>query len=209
VLSDGSSLKYVSPTDGILGTDALGFHSDLAFAPHPFQVISLHALDVIDGETATLFADGAGAWRRLPPALPARLREVTAAAVSSSAVGRTVGYDIPRRAVRFDRPAVIEHPRTGDPILYVTQAQTARFNGLSHHDSDGLLEALFAILYDPRQIFEHRWHRGDLLLWDNVRLQHARPPLHGVTRRTLQRVVVGDKGLYEQVPDFRPGDPTD
>jgi hypothetical protein len=30
-----------------------------------------------------------------------------------------------------------------------------------------------------------------------------------VVRRKLQRVVVAERSLYEQVPDFRPGDPTD
>jgi taurine dioxygenase len=209
VLGDRATLNYVSPTDGILGTSRLGYHSDLAFAPYPFQYISLHAQDVVDGESSTLFADGVGAHRRLPDDLRDRLQGLTAAAVSSSANGRTVGYDIPAKAVRYDRPAILPHPRTGQPILYVNQAQTARLNELTREDSDALLATLFDLLYAPGHILEHRWCNGDLLLWDNMRLQHARPPLDGITRRRLQRVAVAEKGLFEQLPDFRPGDPTD
>lgn len=207
VLGDRATMAYVAPDDGILGLDALGFHSDLAFAPEPFSVISLHALDVEDGQTSTRFADGAGAYDRLDDDLRERLRGLTAAAISSSATGRTVGYDIPAAAHRHDRPVVVDHPKTGRPILYVNEAQTARINELDRQGSDSLLAALFARLYDPAAIHEHRWHAGDLVIWDNWRLQHGRPALENVTRRTLQRAVVARQSLYEQIPDFRPGDP--
>lgn len=207
VLGDRATLNYVAPDDGVLGLGALGFHSDLAFAPEPFSYISLHALDVVDGQTATLFADGARACEELDDGLRMRLEGVTAAAVSSSASGRAVSYDIPRSAHRFDRPAVIAHPRTGRPVLYVNQAQTARINELGPEESEHLLKQLFAVLYDPASLHEHRWAKGDLVIWDNIRLQHARHALEGVTRRKLQRAVVASRSLYEQIPDFRPGDP--
>jgi taurine dioxygenase len=207
VLGDRATLNYVAPDDGVLGTGALGFHSDLAFAPRPFDYISLHALDVADRETSTVFAHGGRAYARLSTSLRQRLASLSAAAISSSARGRTIGYAIPASAIRFDRPAVIAHPRTGESILYVNQAQTARFNELDERESDALLQQLFDILYDPECLLEHRWSTGDLLIWDNIQLQHARPALEGVTRRRLQRVVVAERSLYEQVPDFRPGDP--
>lgn len=207
VLGDRATLNYVAPDDGVLGLGSLGFHSDLAFAPEPFAFISLHALDVDDGQTCTLFADGEGAYGRLDESLRRQLEGMSAAAVSSSASGRAVGYHIPSSAHRHDRPVVIAHPRTGHPVLYVNQAQTARINELGPQDSEQLLERLFGVLYDPGNIYEHRWSCGDLVIWDNIRLQHARPALDGVTRRKLQRAVVARRSLYEQIPDFRPGDP--
>ncbi|MFT3966100.1 MAG: TauD/TfdA family dioxygenase, partial [Sphingobium sp.] len=56
------------------------------------------------------------------------------------------------------------------------------------------LHRLFDALYAPDNLLEHRWHRGDLLIWDNVRFQHARGPLAEVGRRVLQRVIVGMEG---------------
>lgn len=207
LLGSRATVSYVAPDDGVFGTQALGFHSDLAFAPIPFDVISLHAVAVADGETSTRFVDGAAAYDRLAPALRARLRGLTVAAVSSSANGRTVGYDIPDAAHRFDRGAILAHKVTGQPILYVQEAQTARFNELGRVESDALLADLFATLYRPDRVADHRWTTGDLVIWDNLRLQHARPAFAAGVARRLQRVVVAERSLREQIPDFRPGDP--
>lgn len=207
LLGNRATVSYVVPDDGVFGTEALGFHSDLAFAPIPFDAISLHAVDVADGATSTRFADAVAAHNTLPAPLREKLRGLTAAAVSSSARGRTVGYDIPASAIRFDRTAILEHKHTGQPILYVQEAQTAKFNELGRTESDALLEELFAILYQPEEIYEHRWMTGDLVIWDNLRLQHARPAFARGLRRRLQRVVVAERSLTEQIPDFRLGDP--
>ena len=207
LLGSRATVSYVAPDDGVFGTQALGFHSDLAFAPVPFDVISLHAVDVADGETSTRFVDAAAACARLAAPLRERLQGLTAAAVSSSANGRTVGFDIPAGAHRFDRAAILAHKVTGQPVLYVQEAQTARFNELERAASDALLAELFAILYAPGSVLEHRWNQGDLVLWDNLRLQHARPAFAAGRPRRLQRVVVAEQSLREQIPDFRPGDP--
>ena len=103
--------------------------------------------------------------------------------------------------------SILTHKVTGQPILYVQEAQTARFNELARADSDALLAALFAVLYAPAGVLEHRWNRGDLVIWDNLRLQHARPAFPPGRPRRLQRVVVAEQSLREQIPDFRPGDP--
>ena len=209
VLGGRAVLNYVAPDDGVLGVGPLAYHSDLAFVPQPFDLISLHAVDVEDGQTCTRFVSGARAYDRLSETQRARLDLLTATAVSSSAHGRQVGYHIPGRAIRHDREAIIAHPATGRPVLYVNEGQTARFNGLSQGESDRLLEELFEVLYAPGEVFEHAWVRGDIIIWDNILLQHSRPALDGVTRRKLQRVVVAERGLYEQAPDFKPGDPID
>jgi taurine dioxygenase len=209
VLGSRATLNYVAPDDGVLGAGPLAYHSDLAFAPQPFDFISLHAVDVEDGQTCTRFVSGGRAYDRLSESQRLRLEGLTAAAVSSSAAGRRVGYRVPAKAIRYDREAVLAHPATGRPVLYVNEGQTARFNELDEAESDNLLSELFEVLYAPDAVYEHAWRTGDLVIWDNILLQHGRPALDGVVRRKLQRVVVAERSLYEQVPDFRPGDPTD
>ena len=44
-------------------------------------------------------------------------------------------------------------------------------------------------MYAPDNVYEHTWQVGDLLVWDNLALQHARDAVNG--RRTLRRVPVG------------------
>jgi len=207
VMGVGKEMEYVAPDDGILNADALAFHSDMAFCPKPSEIISLHAVDVNDGETCTRFASGYLAYERLNPDQRERLSKLTAAQVSNKTIVRVVGYDIPASAHRLDRPAIIPHRSTGQPVLYVTEAQTARFNELSRAESDALLADLFEILYGPDAVFEHYWTLGDLIIWDNHILQHGRPGFHNVKRRKLQRACVGEFSVTEQIENFVFADP--
>jgi len=80
---------------------------------------------------------------------------------------------------------------TEDEVLYVNEMQTERINDLEHDESDELIAALFAHLYSGEFTYEHQWQLGDLVVWDNVAVQHARrDPSEGP--RTLQRVTLAD-----------------
>ena len=54
-----------------------------------------------------------------------------------------------------------------------------------------------AHLYSPAYVYEHRWSEGDLILWDNRALQHARDALDPNAPRTLRRVSVGGTSVIE------------
>jgi taurine dioxygenase len=69
-------------------------------------------------------------------------------------------------------------------------------------ESDALLEELFTYLYAPDNIYEHHWHEGDLVIWDNLAVQHARSAT-GAAARTLRRVTIAHYGYWEQVPTDR------
>ena len=77
------------------------------------------------------------------------------------------------------------------PILYVSEMQTDHLVGLSSEESEQLLAEAFAELYRPENCYEHRWRLGDVVVWDNLALQHARGPILDGDRRTLRRVAVG------------------
>jgi taurine dioxygenase len=80
---------------------------------------------------------------------------------------------------------------------------TAQFTTLPLGESDALLEELFAVLYDPAHIYDHHWRAGDLVIWDNLAVQHARAAF-GTAPRTLQRVSITQYGYWEQVPTDLP-----
>ena len=44
-----------------------------------------------------------------------------------------------------------------------------------HGTAAGVLEDVFAHLYDPAARLEHHWRNRDLVVWDNLAIQHARP----------------------------------
>jgi len=50
------------------------------------------------------------------------------------------------------------------------------------------------VLYQPETVYAHEWREGDLVIWDNIALQHARAQVLPDTRRTLRRVLVNELG---------------
>lgn len=88
---------------------------------------------------------------------------------------------------------------TGRPYVFVNSHHTAIVCGLSEQESDELLEELFSYLYAPDEIYDHAWENGDLVLWDNLALQHARTKIAGGVR-TLRRVSVSMFGYDQQYP---------
>jgi taurine dioxygenase len=92
------------------------------------------------------------------------------------------------------------HPRTGAPILCCNASHSDRIVELDGPESETLIQALFARLYAAENRYAHHWRNGDLIVWDNLALQHARPPVpHGVVR-TLQRVEIGSASYHDLMP---------
>jgi len=107
-------------------------------------------------------------------------------AVERTEVG---GLDAPRDLYpRFARPAIWTHPITGVPLLFVLRQQASHFDGWSCEQSDEVLDATFAVLYDPANVYEHHWRVGDFIVWDNLALQHGRAANPNTVRRSLRRV---------------------
>jgi taurine dioxygenase len=205
------SQDYVSkdPVYGAHLTDiALPWHSDMSYCPVPEMANSLFAIDVSNGETSTRFASGIRAL--------ARLRQATRARIENLKVEHRYSLSIELQARKFGTPWTPRHPDqpatihpvifpsrySGEPSLYVTHQHTHYIQGIPVDESDSLLAELFDTLYAPTNIHEHWWHNGDLVIWDNVALQHARPDQTHVPRRTLQRVMILEKTQLEQIPEF-------
>jgi taurine dioxygenase len=104
-----------------------------------------------------------------------------------------------------DHPVRLIHPRTGQPLLFVTQLHAHRIHQLDADQSDRLLARLFGHMYAPERVYEHRWRPHDFLLWDNLAIQHARPKTAELSDgvRSLQRVTISDSPLSEIIDRAR------
>jgi taurine dioxygenase len=171
------------------------YHSDMMWSDHTFQVLSLFAVEVAPPVTPTVFVSGVDAWRTLPDGLRARVESLTAIQGHADQERARADHDPDVLVSTFENaqtrptPIGLRHPRTGATVLYVSQQQTREIEGLSTSASEELLEELFAHLYRPEAQYEHDWHNGDLVAWDNIAIQHARPnvTLEGPVR-TLRKV---------------------
>jgi taurine dioxygenase len=99
-------------------------------------------------------------------------------------------------------PIPFLHPRTGRPILYLCEQSTSEIVELPHEESEALLMRLFDHLYDPAFVLEHHWRKGDLVIWDNLAIQHGRPDVTTEgPARTLRKTFAPKMGMAE-VPKF-------
>jgi taurine dioxygenase len=210
---------YVSNVrdDGIVPEGALLFHSDFAFTRMPVQAISLHALEIPAAGAPTLFADARRAAALLPADLRKRLdgRRVLNMYDFSAPGDQPMRRDMIRPgSPGFEHPVLAPHPRTGDEVVMANQMHSDSIVGLPPAESAALLRDLFAVLYDDGNILRYEWSVGDLVVWDNIAVQHGRPDFPVNEPRTLQRVVLGDYTPGELVPNLeqlladRPGRPS-
>jgi taurine dioxygenase len=203
ILQRAGEQGYISTETGHeVSRSALPFHADAAYTTAPLHALSLHAVDVVDGASSTRFANAVHACATLP----AELHDVLAThSVDMIAPGfktldqRSCDIRDPEAMCHGERPGLYEHPHTGAECVWVSEMHAARILGMSWEESRAVLTAVFDHLYAPEKIYEHVWRRGDIVIWDNIGLQHARPPLHQAGKRVLQRVIVGTEGVAPHV----------
>jgi taurine dioxygenase len=186
--------------DGILADLELRFHHDIPFVPAPFLAGCLHAVEVSPGVSPTRFASGLRAYERLPQRLCDRIEGLNAVFVRPRVEDRRCRLTDSLPGDNCAVQALVQRQAgTGRPFVFANCHSTALICGLSEAESEELLEELFSCLYAPDNIYEHAWATGDLVLWDNLALQHARAKVAGGVR-TLRRVSVAVLGYDQQYP---------
>lgn len=183
------------------GMAVLPFHSDITFLEHPLAGISLHPEALPQTPTSTTFVSNARGWDSLPETLRAAIGDRTARHFYDSSA--EMGFDWP--VFEFWHPIRLTHAASGQPLLFVTEHHVDRIEGIDDPAAAAMLRRMFAALYAPERRYEHVWRPGDLVVWDNMAVQHARTraaePSAG--RRVMRRVQLGTKGFLEQVAALR------
>jgi taurine dioxygenase len=209
-LERGDRPEYVSKDAKIGNTAAveLSFHHDLAESPIPMVALSLYGFDIEPGTTSTMFLDVVKAYRDLPDDLKQRVEGLDALQVlpMENRLRRvrstTTGKPLDERLPMTLHPVVMVHPKSGERLLFVNEMETDHIAGIAPEESEELIEALFADMYRPEHVFEHWWNEGDLVIWDNLAVQHGRREQSHVDRRTLRRVVCAERSIWEQNPQL-------
>ena len=93
-------------------------------------------------------------------------------------------------------PVFRTHPETGKKALFVTQAFVERIEGLTNKESEAILMQLYSHASDEKFRYEHKWHNGDMVVWDNRCVQHYAVHDHGDKTRTLHRITVSGSKPY-------------
>ncbi|HEY0181777.1 MAG TPA: TauD/TfdA family dioxygenase [Rhodopila sp.] len=158
------------------------WHADSSYRSVPSDA-SLFYGEIVPPEGGdTMFADATAAWRALDPAMKQRIEGLYA--VHSLETLRLWGLrqnperskDIDKQTAAFPpvrQPLVRVHPATGAKSLYVCPAVISHIEGLEAEESAALIETLIAHITQPRFVYRHLWHQGDLVMWDNRAVLHT------------------------------------
>jgi len=206
---DGTYTCFVSNVDEkafLPGGLELLFHADHTYTPRGPWGTSLYAIEAEGDVVPTRFVNLERVYLALPSDLQERLEGLTATDMVDYGGAYEDLYTplkqllppsanlenlAPDRYVRNTHPVAPPHPRTGRQQLYVSEQLTVWIEELERADSNQLLDELFQTMYDESNIYEHNWDVGDLVVWDQFGVQHARPDIKPESRRVLRRAATG------------------
>ncbi len=86
-----------------------------------------------------------------------------------------------------DQTIVYQPPHLGPKTLLVNELQTSHIVELPRDEGEALLQEVFSLLYGTADLYTHDWEPDDVIIWDNLALQHCRPAEMGSFRRHLRR----------------------
>ena len=171
------------------------WHSDLSYKQVPSLLSALYALEVPirDGKVLgdTSFASTTAAYDALSEDMKKRLqglknvhsyvyyrnRNIRAQKEEQVRGARVVQEHVLtdehlRQVPDAEAPIVRTHPVTGRKGLFINEAHTSHIVGLPKQEGDALLKQICGHIIKPEFRYEHHWRTGDLLMWDNVAVQH-------------------------------------
>jgi alpha-ketoglutarate-dependent taurine dioxygenase len=163
------------------GDGELHMHFDHCFQEHPLRGILLYSVEVPPVGGDTIFADVRIATKRLPAEIRARID------------GKLIRHKSYLRTGQpeWNHPIMYEHPRTHERVLFFSKLQAREILGIPEEECKALFEKFTSIIEDDEIIYRHHWQPRDVVLWDNIALQHARETFDPKYRRHLQRVQIG------------------
>lgn len=181
---------------GSLPDGEMYFHHDKCYVPVPDWGTMLYAMEVTDTGGHTLFANMCEAWDTLPDDLRRAIDGRRVLHIYKYLPAERVdlrdgidGYD------HCWQPAVVTHPKSGRRALYVNELMTSLVDGCSETESRELLDALMDHVRSADVIYEHKWTKGDLVMWDNWCTMHARTDFPPDQTRMLRRYTIRGQAL--------------
>ena len=180
---------------GALGADEATWHTDMSMYEVPASATMLYADEVPAAGGNTRFANLYRAFETLPERLRAIVegrRSIHDAATLATG-GVRPGHDPvvdKSKGPGARHPIVRTHPATGRRALYLGRKGNGYILGLPVAESDRLLEEVWAHMTLPELVWEHEWRVGDLVMWDNRCVAHARAAFDPDLRRLLRRITV-------------------
>ena len=190
-----SNIKENGVPIGGLGDGEAIWHADMTYVERPPKAAILYAIEIPPGGGDTYWANLYLAYETLPAELRRRIENLEAvhdATYNSAGVMRKGYKEVtdPRTAPGARHPLVRAHPETGRQSLFLGRRRNSYVLGLDLHESETLLDELWAHATQPRFTFRQQWRVGDVMVWDNRCTLHRRDAFDPRARRLLHRTQI-------------------
>lgn len=183
--------QFVSNTreDGIVGDGEFAFHHDQLFQENPLEALILYGIEVPAEGGETSFVHTTRAYDAMPESVRQWIEGKSCLQLYDFKGDYTGFQDLESASPgspRANHPILYREPGMDAVGVWVNRLTTIRINELPMTESQELIDEMFSYLRNESIIYRHKWRKGDLLIWDNRILQHARGPFDKSLPRTLR-----------------------
>ncbi len=185
------------------------WHSDTIWRTEVIRagLLRAHTLPARGGDTG--FMCRIGAYARLSPGLKRRIeglevvykltdniaghpytRSEGVVRISNPPANEEIGRLMEAMAPPVAHPLVAIQPETGRKYLNFSPMGARHVVGLTDEEAQGLLAEIARHVCDEDAAYRHRWKAGDLVLWDNWRMNHRAYGTPVGEARAMQRATI-------------------
>lgn len=175
---------------GALPDGEMWFHHDTIHRPLPTKATLLYSVEVPTYGGETVFSNLFAAYDELPADLKAKIDGRMAR--NAFSFNSTYKDDPNAVAARNEavHPAVRTHEDNGRKAIYLDRLMSQEVIGLSKEENEEVLNRIFDHIEQPKYLYEHKWRKGDALMWDNRSSIHARKDFPADQIRLMWRTVI-------------------
>lgn len=178
------------------------WHSDTTYQNEPPKGTMLYAIEVPEFGGDTEFSNQYLAYESLSNEMKFFLEKKKAFNISGKSEVTKTRSDVLKHSslnlksnkLEAIHPVVRTHPETKKKSLYINQAHTTHFVGMSEEESMPVLKYLFKHQINAEFTCRFKWKKGSVAIWDNrCTLHNPINDYHG-SRRLMHRITFqGDK----------------
>lgn len=179
--------------DGLFGDVELAFHLDHLFYEAPLDALMLYGVEVTSRGGETCFCDTDAVYEALPTALKRRVALLTCRSVRAYTPEIAARYNVASNVgndIQAVHPLLYQDPDTGHRAIWVNRRWSVEVPGLPEAEGQALLAELRHYIETSTATYAHAWRPGDLVLWNNRTLLHARNAFPTEERRSLRRTPI-------------------
>ena len=180
------------------------WHSDTTYQENPPMGTMLYGIEIPDYGGDTEWSNQYLAYESLSEGMKSFLDTLQGVNISGKARVAKTRSDIMKHAsvglkgdeLKAIHPVVRTHPETKRKSLYVNEAHTTNFVGMTEEESTPILEFLYKHQIKSEFTCRFHWKPGSVAIWDNRCTMHNPINDYHGQRRLMHRITfAGDKPI--------------